>query len=711
MSAAFDRLHSALRHHIVNSLGWRELRAVQEESIDATLDGANSVVLAPTAGGKTEAAFFPLISQALEDGWSGLCVLYVSPIKALLNNQEERLRRYYELLGRRASVWHGDTSAAQRKRILAEPPDCLLTTPESIEVMLVSRSVPHEMLLRNLRAIVVDEVHAFAGDDRGWHLLSLLARLGRLAGRDIQRIGLSATVGNPADLARWLSAGSGRPQRLIRPDAAPAASPGAAAPAGTPRPPDAAVQLDFVGTLTNAARVIHALHRGEKRLVFVDSRARVESLAADLRQLGTRTFVSHSSLGVDERRQAEQAFAQGQDCVIVATSALELGIDVGDLDRVVQVDAQATVSSFLQRMGRTGRRPGSLRNCTFLATSDETLLRAAAIIELWRRGFVEPVVPPPEPVHVLAQQLMAMALQEEGGIGRSEWLETLRPVPPFAEATPEPAGEILAWMLREHILFEEEGVLWLGTKGEDHYGRRNWMELFAVFASPPVFKVLHGRSEVGSVHQMSLIPQNRDPGPVVLLLGGRGWKAREIDWRRRVVHVESTREKGRSRWQGQGQLLSREVCRTVQEILASSEHREGWTRRARDAFDAVREDYAWLQSAGRAVWRVTEEGEPEWWTFAGGKANAALARALEEQLGARVTWDNFAVRVKGGARAKRIEEAVRALREMPPEELRPEIDERALEGLKFQECLPPRLAIHVLEERLADEEAVREALG
>ncbi len=135
---AFEQLHPALQHHIVNSLGWRELRDVQALSIDAFLTGANLVVLAPTAGGKTESAFFPIISQMLTEGWDGLSVLYVSPIRALLNNQEHRLQKYFTLVGRRAACWHGDTIQGDKRRILAGPPDCLLTTPESLEAILVS---------------------------------------------------------------------------------------------------------------------------------------------------------------------------------------------------------------------------------------------------------------------------------------------------------------------------------------------------------------------------------------------------------------------------------------------------------------------------------------------------------------------------------------------------------------------------------------------
>lgn len=261
---AFEQLHPALEHHIVNSLGWRELRDVQALSIDAFLTGANLVVLAPTAGGKTESAFFPIISQMLTEGWDGLSVLYVSPIRALLNNQEHRLQKYFTLVGRRAACWHGDTIQGDKRRILAGPPDCLLTTPESLEAILVSSTINHQEFFRNIQTVVIDELHAFAGDDRGWHLLSVLARIRRLAGRDLQRIGLSATVGNPAEMLAWLSSGSERQRRVVSPT--PVAR----------QAPD--VQLDYVGSLPNAAKVISLLHHGEKRLVFCDSRSRVEQL-------------------------------------------------------------------------------------------------------------------------------------------------------------------------------------------------------------------------------------------------------------------------------------------------------------------------------------------------------------------------------------------------------------------------------------------------
>src|SRR5262249_21209800 len=163
----------------------------------------------PTAGGKTEAAFFPILSRMLTESWDGLGVLYVSPIRALLNNQQDRLERYFRLVGRWCACWHGDTPQSEKRRIVADHPDCVLTTPESLEVILVSTRIDHRRFFRSVRVVVIDELHAFAGDDRGWHLLSVLSRIVRLSGRDIQRMGLSATVGNPAEMLNWLSCGSG----------------------------------------------------------------------------------------------------------------------------------------------------------------------------------------------------------------------------------------------------------------------------------------------------------------------------------------------------------------------------------------------------------------------------------------------------------------------------------------------------------------------
>jgi len=460
-------------------------------------------------------------------------LLYVCPLRALLNNLEPRLHGYATMLGRSASLWHGDVADTVRRRMVRDPPDLLLTTPESLEAIMMSTRVDHAAFFADVRAVVVDELHAFAGDDRGWHLLFLLGRLERLVDRQLQRIGMSATIGNPEELLAWMSQGRGG--RVV----------------GPARPPsDGDVTTDYVGSVSNAVSVLSRMFRGERRLVFADSRSRVEEIAQGLQAAGVRTFVSHSSLSAEERRSAEAAFAAEPDCIIVATSTLELGIDVGDLDRVIQVGAPPTIASFLQRMGRTGRRVGSRRNCLFLATNDEELLTALAVIALWHDGVVESVVPPPRPAHIFAQQVMLLVLQE-GGISRPD-------IDAWLGAAANEVGRvdrlaILRHMLETEVLSESEGVIGFGPRGEREFGRRHFGELVAAFTSPMMLIVHHGAAELGTIQPASL-PVSGDEKPV-LLLGGKSWKVTNIDWPRRRVDVIPVQGGGRSRWLGGGRNL------------------------------------------------------------------------------------------------------------------------------------------------------------
>jgi ATP-dependent Lhr-like helicase len=685
----FEKLHPALQHHIVNSLGWKSLRALQERAIEPVLSGANAILVAQTAAGKTEAAFFPVLSRMMSEEWPGLSVLYLCPLKALLNNLESRLAEYCAFGGCSVALWHGDVPEGRRRKILGNPPNVLLTTPESLEVMLVSRRIDHRVQFANVRCAIVDEVHSFAGDDRGWHLLSLLERLSKISGQPVQRLGLSATIGNPEQLGSWLAGSSPAERRVI------------SVPAATPVKPD--IQLDYVGSIANAARVIAGLHQGEKRLVFVDSRARVEEVAAELRRLRVDTYVSHSSVSLDERQRAEAAFAEGSDCVIIATSTLELGIDVGDLDRVIQIDAPTTVASFLQRMGRTGRRPGTTPNMLFLATTDEALLRAAALICLRSAGFVEPIVPPPLPYHILAQQIMALSLQERG-IGRHRWREWIGAMPGFATMDEADIEQIVAYMLDEAILFEDGGVLSLGLVGEDQFGWRNFMELFSVFTSPPLFKIMHGRSEIGEVHRASFeVKQNQVP---ILQLGGRDWVVKHIDWDARIAYVEPSDSHGRSRWPGDARALRLELCHAIRDVLAGETVPAKLSQRAESELADIREEFAWVERGTTAVVR-TAAGYA-WWTFAGLLANASLRAEMGEVARQDGRLQNLEIALETGATSSEVERRIAVLRDAP--RLAPPVSDDAIEGLKFSRCLPHALATKELKSRLRDDSAEQHAL-
>lgn len=684
-----ETLHPAVAHHVVNTLGWSSLRPLQQQAIEPVMAGEHAIMLAPTAGGKTEAAIFPVLSRMLTEDWRGLSVLYVCPLKALLNNLYPRLEAYARMVGRTAGLWHGDVGRTVKGRMVSDPPDLLLTTPESLEVMLISPTLDAKAFLGRVKTVVVDEVHAFAGDDRGWHLLSVLERLTKMSGQPLQRIGLSATVGDPDALLAWLVGSDNQTsKRVLAPDA-------------TATTTETKIVVDMVGSIDNAATVIARLHRGEKRLVFADSRSRVEELARALRERDVTVFVSHSSLSADERRTSEQAFAEARDCVIVATSTLELGIDVGDLDQVIQIDAPNTVASFLQRIGRTGRRAGTTRNCTFLCLEDAAVLQTAGLLTLFENGWVEPVTPPPSPAHLLAQQIMALSLQE-GQIGRELWPEWIGSLPAFAELRPKPANQILDWMVREAILVDDAGMLSFGVEGERTYGRRNFLDLIAVFTSSPLVTVWHGRRELGTVDPVSL--QRREDGPAVILLGGRSWTVKSIDWPRRHAFVEPSTERGKSRWGMSGVALSYELCQAMAQVLAGRTPAVHWSTRATSTLSVLRETMSWA-SPGSTTIVGDDEGRLVWFTFAGLKANLALAQHLTTTRSLNAVT-NVAIPLSSETTPAGAAASIRELSTRPAAEILPSASPHAVSGLKFNECLPLDLALATLAARMADPVAV-----
>ncbi|GAA2711467.1 MULTISPECIES: DEAD/DEAH box helicase [Streptomyces] len=690
-----ERLDPVVLHHIVNTLGWPDLRPLQKAAVHPLMDGEDAVLLAPTAGGKTEAAAFPLLSAMREKRWTGTSVLYLAPLKALLNNLVHRVDSYAQWLGRRAALWHGDTPESVRRRIRIESPDFLLTTPESLEAMLISVKTDHAHMLGRVRSVVVDEVHAFAGDDRGWHLLAVLERLERLAGHRIQRIGLSATVGNPDALLTWLQGArcADRLGRVVAPGVTLPATNGTITGATELPRPAGEVELDYVGSLANAAKVVSALHRGEKRLVFCDSRKQVEELGAALRARDVTVFLSHASLSTDERSRSEQAFAEARDCVIVSTSTLELGIDVGDLDRVIQIGSPSTVASFLQRIGRTGRRTGTSRNCLFLATRPDTLLQAAGLLTLWATGWVEPVTPPPSPRHLVAQQLLAVTLQEHR-IGDRLWPEQWNGLTPFDRS----AAPILSHLVAGGFLDSDGGMLFIGPEAEKHFGHRHFMELTASFTAPPEFTVLTGRTEIGTTDPTVLTEER--PGPRRLLLAGRSWQVTFIDWARRRAFVEPVEDGGIAKWQGgEARGLSYVLTRAMRDVLLGTDPDVRLTRRATAALAELRMDRAPHEVHPAGTLLVHDADAARWWTWAGYRANATLAASLGNLADPVQRPTDTHIRLRQDLSPA---EWKTARAELTDSLTLPTVDPRAVRGLKFSAALPPRIAATTLAERLAD---------
>lgn len=654
---AFERLHPSLQYHIVNTLGWPALRPTQLEAIAPVHAGKHCLLLAPTAGGKTEAAVIPIFSRMLTEEWPATSVLYICPIKALLNNLEPRLTHYAGLVGRRVEVWHGDISQSRKSRAMRDAPDILLTTPESIEAMLISVRVDRPAWFGNLRAVVVDELHAFAGDDRGWHLRSVLHRLDQYLPQPLQRIGLSATVSNPEQLLTWFAPAGGR--TVV-----------GSASVST----EADVTIDHVASLENAATVISRLHRGEKRLVFCDSRSGAEQLSSMLRAREIRTFISHASLSLSERMQAEAAFTEEKDCVIVATSTLELGVDVGDLDRVIQIDSPASVSSFLQRMGRTGRREDARRNCLFLTTTNDAFMLALGVTKKWSEAWVEAAVAPPEPWPIVAQQAL-VSLLERGELPTTELVTLLEGC--FPELPRACISDLVEHLVQKQFIDCAENLVRVGPEMERVFSRGHYRDLLASFSGSMLLTGRHGASEVGYIDPTALTVQQEKP---VLLLAGRSWLVTSVEWSKKIVWLEPAREEGKARWMGGARSLSRDICQAIRTVVVTGETpaRVAVSRRARTELNQLAEE---LSISSNANLSATNELRPKTWTFAGTRANRTLARQASTG-GQRVRFD--ALSVQAPASLLRASESL----DLTAEEI-------ALfsEAIKFAECVPAALLV------------------
>lgn len=647
--SVFARLAPRLQQAIVARLGWSSLRPVQEEAGEALLDGCNAVVLAPTAGGKTEAAMFPTLSQLVQEAPSGLGAIYVAPIKALLNNQSDRLGLYTEMVGLRRFVWHGDVGTTARGTFLKEPAELLMTTPESLEVMLVSQRVDERLLFSDVRVIVVDEVHAMAGTDRGAHLMSVIERIARLSRHDIQRVGLSATVGNPEHILEWLCGTSKRKGRVVDPPRVPG------------RRELLVVKRDGLRDIASAAAQVA---RGNKSLFFCQSRATTEAVAEQMRRAGTEVFVHHSAVSREERQLAEERFQHGNDACIVCTSTLELGIDVGDLDRVLQAEAPDTVCSFLQRMGRTGRREGQAANTTFFCETSEGVLQAIALVELARSGWVESVEVEGRCWPVLIHQLLALALAHDGVSTEDAW-EHLGRVPDFREIRREEFDRLVAWMLEDEGLRLAAGRLVLGPHAERRFGRRNFMELFAVFSSPQSYTVQTTAGQPLGTLTQEFVDRLAD-SVSTFLLGGRAWAAVRMQHDDRRVIVEPAPRGRQPTWGGfLPQFLGYDLCQRIRQLLVGEESYAYLDGAAAAVLAEQRQTMCDILSPEGGGIHVLDE-EIHWWTFAGGRINATLRYAIEAAgRGWQVIPDNYVIKVRGDDVDEARFETARALLEQP----------------------------------------------
>ena len=566
--------------------GWRSLRPVQTaagELIFGTED--NVLISASTAAGKTEAAFFPALTLLEEHPAGSVGILYIAPLKALINDQYLRLTELCEGTDIKVTRWHGDAPQSQKTKLLRNPSGVLQITPESLEALMLHKHAMIPKLFHGLQFVIIDEVHSLLRGDRGGQCLCLIERLSDLAGCDPRRIGLSATIGDPEQTAAYLSTGSKRNTVIprIKQDKVTwrlsmehfyAQDTSAAETAAEPAMVDLYrdyYALDIHDLLEQGAEpleretdpapkhadpaygYIFAHTEGKKCLVFVNSREECEAVTTSLRQYcemkhePDRFLIHHGNLSAAFRETAEELMKdEEQVLTTVTTATLELGIDIGKLERAFQLDAPFTVSSFLQRMGRTGRR-GLPPEMWFVMREDEPearamlpstvpwkLLQGIALVQLYaEEKWVEPPKLDRLPFSLLYHQTMS-TLAANGELLPNQLAGRVLKLQPFRRITQDDYRILLRHLIKtDHIQQTERGGLIVGLAGERVI---NQFRFYAVFQENEEFTVRSESQEIGT------IVQPPPPGEKIAI-AGHVWVVDEVDFERHTVYATMVKGK------------------------------------------------------------------------------------------------------------------------------------------------------------------------
>ncbi len=548
---AYDLLDHRIQRWIYGR--WSELRAIQEAAIPVILGGQDDVIIsAPTASGKTEAAFLPICSRILATEANGLSAIYVSPLKALINDQARRLEEMTEALGIPVHSWHGDVAASRKQKALRDPSGILLITPESLEAIFVNHGSKTPAFFGGIQEVVIDELHAFIGSERGRHLQSLLNRVEQAAKRRIRRVGLSATLGDMAVAMDFLRPGDGDAVKCLD-----AGSVGGAIRLQVKGfkhladPPVVAQSADeeVAGDDLAIAKHLFKVLRTKNNLVFANRRQDVERFCdllvrlAEEARVPNEFYAHHGSLSKEIRHDVEALLKEGSlPTTVVCTSTLELGIDVGIVAGTAQIGVPPSVSSLRQRLGRSGRRDSAaemriyVREPEIVSTTApqdsirSELVETIAMVNLLKSRWCEPPATGALHLSTLVHQVLAL-IAERGGVRAAQAWNVLCATGPFKTVAQARFASVLKSMGASDLITQaSDGTLLLGQVGErlvNHYS------FYAAFQSPEEYRVVHGGRPLGTLPVTHPLAEGS-----FVIFGGKRWRVVDVDTERKVIHLE-----------------------------------------------------------------------------------------------------------------------------------------------------------------------------
>lgn len=667
-NSAFDKLASSVRRWI-RKQGWPALRPIQSRAIPTILGGGDVIVAAATASGKTEAAFLPLVSRTLAArGAGGFRIIYLAPIKALINDQYQRLESLCREVELPLFKWHGDVAASTKKKAREKPGGILLITPESLEATLMRRGGEIAHLFGSLDAFIVDELHAFIGTERGVQLLSLMSRIETAIGRRVDRIGLSATLGDMKIACDALRCKDAVSVQVVEDKPGQGAVDVRIRTFEEERPDDASRSDKLEARLAVHQEISLELFgdfQDSHNLIFANSRERVEVFSDCLRELcekaGVRTkFLPHHGKLSKELREHAEAEIKGrrQPITIVATSTLEMGVDIGSVENVAQISASSSVAALRQRVGRSGRREGqvpSLRQYVIETAVPAgapprdhlrlELVLALATTELLRRGWCEPPLKLGFHFSTLVHQSMALIAQN-AGCPAIRLYQQLCLEGPFQNVSAQMYEALLRSMASEKLQLIEQaadGTLLLGRKGER---RAEHFSFYAVFPTREEFRIVSEEQTLGTIEPDTV----ELAAGYLLLFAGRRWTIQSLDLDAKIIRVVPAKA-GRHPTPRSHTAIDEEVGREMLRIYLHE-----------DMPDTLDGTGRTLLAEGRAAFRAADmqdkriQGTGTSWDlypWTGTRQLTAIARALaREGIGASADWPLVRIRDASEGRLK-----------------------------------------------------------